>query len=74
MIISAIDGSEQVTFVATFLGDKRDTFASNSGNIFAELKYGLLGMIGPATAKGSGLRVVVGKMGMRSFRIVQKEK
>jgi len=31
--ISAIDVSEQVTFVPTFPGDKRDRFASNSGNL-----------------------------------------
>jgi hypothetical protein len=33
--ISAVDGSEQVTFVATFPGDKRDRFASSSGNLYA---------------------------------------
>jgi len=33
--ISAVDGSEQVTFVATFPGDKRDKFASSSGNLYA---------------------------------------
>jgi len=32
--ISAVDGSEQVTFMATFLGDKRDRFASSSGNLY----------------------------------------
>jgi hypothetical protein len=33
--ISGVDGSEQVTFVATFPGDKRDRFASSSGNLYA---------------------------------------
>ena len=33
--ISAVDGSEQVTLVATFPGDKRDRFASSSGNLYA---------------------------------------
>ena len=32
--ISAVDGSEQVTFVATIPGDKRDRVASSSGNIY----------------------------------------
>ena len=32
---SAIDGSEQVTIVATFPGDKSDRFASSSGNVYA---------------------------------------
>ena len=36
--ISAVDGSEQVMFVATFPVDKRDKFASSSGNLYAELK------------------------------------
>jgi hypothetical protein len=33
--ISAVDGSEQVTFVATLLGDKRDRFASSLGDLYA---------------------------------------
>ena len=33
--ISAVDGSEQVTFVTTFPGDNRDRFASSSGNLYA---------------------------------------
>jgi len=33
--ISAVDGSEQVMFVATFPADKRDRFASSSGNLYA---------------------------------------
>jgi len=33
--ISAVDGSEQVTFFATFQGDKRDGFASSSRNFYA---------------------------------------
>jgi hypothetical protein len=33
--ISAVDGSEQVTFVATFPGDKTERFASSSGNLYA---------------------------------------
>jgi len=36
--ISAVDGSEQVTFVTTFLGDKRDRLGSSSGNLYAKLK------------------------------------
>jgi hypothetical protein len=35
IIISAVDGSEQVTFVTTFPGEKRDRFASSSGNLYA---------------------------------------
>lgn len=30
--IAAVNGSEQVTFVATFPGDKRDRFVSSLGN------------------------------------------
>jgi len=33
--ISAINMSEQVTFIATFPGDMRDRFASSSGNLYA---------------------------------------
>jgi len=33
--IAAIDGSEQVTFVATFSGDKKDTFASSLGKLYS---------------------------------------
>lgn len=33
--ISAIIGSEQVTLLATFLGDQRDRFASSWGNVDA---------------------------------------
>jgi hypothetical protein len=32
--ISAVDGSEQVMFVATFPEDKRDRFTSSSGNLY----------------------------------------
>jgi len=32
---SAVDGSDQVTFVATFPGDKMDRFASSSENLYA---------------------------------------
>jgi len=32
MTIFAVNGSQLVTFVATFPGDKRDRFASSSGN------------------------------------------
>jgi len=35
IIISAVDGSKEVMFVATFPGDKRDRFASSSGNLYA---------------------------------------
>jgi len=33
--IFAVDGSELVTIVATFEGEKRDRFASSSGNLYA---------------------------------------
>jgi hypothetical protein len=33
--ITPVDGSEQVMFVATYPGDKRDRFVSNSGNFYA---------------------------------------
>jgi hypothetical protein len=33
--ITAVDGLEQVMFVATYLGDQRDWFASNLGNYYA---------------------------------------
>jgi hypothetical protein len=33
--ISAVDGSERVTFVATFLEDKLDRFARSLGNLYS---------------------------------------
>jgi len=36
--IAAVDGSEQVTFLTTFPGDKRARFSSSSGNLYALLK------------------------------------
>ena len=40
--ISAADGTEQVTFVATYPGDRRDHFTT-SGNAPTQSKYGPLG-------------------------------
>jgi len=45
--IEAVDGLEQLMFVATCPGDKRDRFARTSGNLYVLLKEGGLGSIGP---------------------------
>jgi len=71
--ISAIDGSEQVTFVATFLSNKRDRFTRSLGNLYASLKWRRLGRIGPGSTKKSCLRVLRGMMEKRRARIVENE-
>jgi len=63
--ISAINASEQVTFVTMDLGDKRDRFHSSSGNLFTYLKSRQLGRIGPGTTKNRGWRFIGGMIEKR---------
>jgi len=71
--ISAVNGSERVMSVTTCPGDKRDRFASRSGNLSAELMSVQLGRIGPGATEERGWRVLGGKMGMKMARMVDKE-
>lgn len=72
--MSAIDGSENLAYVATGPGDNRAGFARSSRDVYVLLKYRRLGRISPGTIWRGGWSNLRDKSEWGWAGIVQKEK